>query len=329
MVRSPIKGYLSRFEAEEHDLIEAVISPVLTESRWVYSCGDLQTAAAFSFFGCPLPRSVRIAYIERLLLRDNCRKIIFRSRAGKDTLYNYGQIDNHQLLEKIAVVYPAIRKVPDSLIQFNDQDVMMLFSGDFFRKGGVNVVDAFERAQRIYGSIKLRLCCDPTIDFNTPNVALKAEYLEKISKNERIVLGRVSRADLVRNILPRTDIYLLPTYVEAFGFALLEAMAFGIPIISTTHFAIPEVVEHGVSGFLIDTSQFNCERLFRGYVVRRLPPDFREYVTEKLFKYLCQLIESAVLRRKLGMGGASIARTKFSFETRNKQMLEVYREALN
>jgi glycosyltransferase involved in cell wall biosynthesis len=231
----------------------------------------------------------------------------------------------------VTVVHPAIRKVHDDLIQFSDNvdDVILLFSGDFFRKGGVNVVDAFERAQQIHPSIKLRLCCDEKIDFNTRNTNLKTQYLEKISQNDGIMmLGRLERDEFINRILPSSDVLLVPSYVETFGFAILEAMAFGIPVISTNYFAIPEMVEHGVCGFLVDTRQFDCDRLFRGYVVNEIPSDFREYVTDSVFRYLCQLIESAELRRDLGMAGVRAARTKFSFETRNERMSEVYREAL-
>jgi hypothetical protein len=88
------------------------------------------------------------------------------------------------------------------------------------------------------------------------------------------------------------------------------------------------MIEHGVSGFLIDTSRFDCDRLFRGYVVDRLPRDFREHVTEHLFTYLSRLIESAELRRTIGLAALNTARSKFSFARRNEQMLQIYREAL-
>jgi glycosyltransferase involved in cell wall biosynthesis len=328
LIRSPIKGYLRHVEARDQDLIEAVLSPVLTTSRWVYSLDCFQAAAAYNLLGLPLPRFARVAWIKHLLLRDNFKKLIFWSKAAKDTLHTYGGIEDEELLRKATVVYPAIREVPDNLIQFNDRDVNILFSGDFFRKGGINVVDAFERAQKNYPSIKLTLCCDERIDFNTGNTALRAEYLNKIRRNIGIAFGRVPRDELVRNVLPRTDIYLLPTYTEAFGFAILEAMAFGIPVISTNHFAIPEMVEHGVCGFLINTDQFGHDRLFRGYIVNDIPTDFREHVTDSVFRYLSQLIESAALRRRLGMAGVRIARTRFSFDARNDKMLKVYREAL-
>jgi glycosyltransferase involved in cell wall biosynthesis len=239
-------------------------------------------------------------------------------------------VSDPQLLRKVEVVYPAIRKVEDEFIRFHDgsQGVSLLFSGDFFRKGGVNVIDAFERAQKLYPNLKLRLCCGESMDFNTPNLALREEYLRKIKANPGVMFGRATREELVRQILPHTDVYLLPTYTETFGFAILEAMAFGIPTISTNFFAIPEMLEHNVSGLLIDTSRYDCERLFRGYTVKEIPPDFREHVTEQLFRFMCSLIESVELRKRIGLAALETARTKFSFEVRNRIMLKIYREAL-
>jgi len=110
--------------------------------------------------------------------------------------------------------------------------------------------------------------------------------------------------------------------------ALVEALAFGLPIISTNHFAIPEIIEDGVSGLLIDTRRFDCDRLFSGYTVREIPPDFREYMTDAVYTHLCRLIESFDLRRSIGLAALDRARTRFSFDRRNARMLEIYRQAL-
>ena len=42
----------------------------------------------------------------------------------------------------------------------------------------------------------------------------------------------------------------MPSETESFGLAALEAMASGVPIIATNAGGLPEVIEHGVSGFL-------------------------------------------------------------------------------
>jgi glycosyltransferase involved in cell wall biosynthesis len=52
-------------------------------------------------------------------------------------------------------------------------------------------------------------------------------------------------------LLNECDIFILPSYNEGLPIAILEAMSYKMPIISTTVGGIPEVVENGVNGFLI------------------------------------------------------------------------------
>jgi glycosyltransferase involved in cell wall biosynthesis len=330
MTSSPIKGFFGHYEADGVDLIEAVLSPIHTKSRWLYSLAHFAEACAFDVAGVPLPRAMRVAYIKNLILRRNFKQLIFWSKAGYDTLGSYGGIDPGSLSGKATIVYPAVRGVPDDLVRFGNGDLRLFFSGDFFRKGGVHVVDAFERARRRYPGISLTVCCDERIDFNTSNRSLRAEYLNKLNTLPGIDnRGRISREVLMTEVYPDTDIFVMPTYVESFGMAIIEAMAFGIPVISTNHFAIPEIIEDEASGLLIDTTRFDCDNLFSGYTVRDIPSDFREYMTEAVFDRMCRLIESLELRRSIGQAALEVARTKFSFERRNAKVLEIYARALD
>jgi glycosyltransferase involved in cell wall biosynthesis len=331
LIHSPIKGFLRRYEAgPDNDLVEAHLMPVLTRSRWIGSFAAFIQATAFSLCGLPLPRAFRVAYIRHLLLRDNCRQVIFLSEAGRRTLHTYaGLSETDRLLRKVTVVHPAVRRVPDEQLQFRSGPVNFLFSGEFFRKGGVNVIDAFEEARRRHPAITLTLCCDEAIDFRTPNAALRAEYLRKIATLGGITLvGRVPREEFLTRYLPAADVYLMPTYVETFGMAVIEAMAYARPVVATKHFAIPEMITHGVSGLLIDNTAFNVERLFRGYIVDTLPDAFRELMTGQLLHYMCQLIESPELRHRIGAAALQVARSKFSFDTRNERMRAIYRQAV-
>ena len=54
----------------------------------------------------------------------------------------------------------------------------------------------------------------------------------------------------IDKILCFSDLFLLPSTTESFGLAALEAMASGVPVISSNSGGIPEVNIHGVSGFL-------------------------------------------------------------------------------
>ena len=74
----------------------------------------------------------------------------------------------------------------------------------------------------------------------------------------------------VEALLASSDIFMLPSEQEAFGLSALEAMASGVPVIATTRGGLPEVVEHGVSGFLHELGDVEA---MAGSAVRLLTDD--------------------------------------------------------
>ncbi|MDG1476339.1 MAG: N-acetyl-alpha-D-glucosaminyl L-malate synthase BshA [Vicingaceae bacterium] len=60
----------------------------------------------------------------------------------------------------------------------------------------------------------------------------------------------VGKVKDTERILAASDVFILPSESESFGLAALEAMAAKTPVISTNTGGIPEVNEHGISGFL-------------------------------------------------------------------------------
>jgi N-acetyl-alpha-D-glucosaminyl L-malate synthase BshA len=62
-----------------------------------------------------------------------------------------------------------------------------------------------------------------------------------------LFLGKVRDTS---HVLELADVFLLPSETESFGLAALEAMAVGVPVISSNTGGIPEVNTHGVTGFL-------------------------------------------------------------------------------
>lgn len=56
----------------------------------------------------------------------------------------------------------------------------------------------------------------------------------------------------IDKILSFTDLFLLPSETESFGLAALEAMAIGVPVISSNTGGLPEVNIDGMSGYLSD-----------------------------------------------------------------------------
>ncbi|MDM7951601.1 MAG: glycosyltransferase family 4 protein [Cyanobium sp. CZS 25K] len=65
------------------------------------------------------------------------------------------------------------------------------------------------------------------------------------------LLGALADDAEVRHWYRRSAVFCLPSIQEGFGIVFLEAMASGLPVVSTTATAIPEVVPHGRAGLLV------------------------------------------------------------------------------
>jgi len=84
-----------------------------------------------------------------------------------------------------------------------------------------------------------------------------AEWLAHDLKiNDRVhFLGKLDR---VNELLPLADLMMLPSALESFGLAALEAMACKVPTIATRVGGVPELIEDGVTGLLYSVGDVNA-----------------------------------------------------------------------
>lgn len=80
-----------------------------------------------------------------------------------------------------------------------------------------------------------------------PDRLLAERVCRELGIEKRVIFtGKIAETEKVLEIC---DVFLLPSETESFGLAALEAMAAGVPVISSNTGGIPEVNEHGFSGF--------------------------------------------------------------------------------
>jgi N-acetyl-alpha-D-glucosaminyl L-malate synthase BshA len=108
------------------------------------------------------------------------------------------------------------------------------------------IVDAVEIFAIVREKMKAKLVM---IGDGPDRPAAEAMARTKGIEDDVIFLGKQN--DVVAK-LGLADLFLLPSRLESFGLAALEAMACEVPVIATNAGGIPEVVEHGVDGYLVE-----------------------------------------------------------------------------
>lgn len=81
-----------------------------------------------------------------------------------------------------------------------------------------------------------------------PERALAEKISRRLGIKEKVIF--LGNSNEIEKILCFSDLFLLPSETESFGLAALEAMAFGVPVISTDTGGLPEVNIDGYSGYL-------------------------------------------------------------------------------
>ena len=166
------------------------------------------------------------------------------------------------------------------------------------KKGTVDLIRAFESVVRCFPGAILYLAGDGDAEGTRAQAAALG-----IEQNIRI-LGWV-RGEKKSELMSRASIFVLPSYFEGLPMSVLEAMAWGIPVVTTRVGGIPFAVTHEVEGLLIR------------------PGD-----TEALAGALVRLLGDPELRSAMGRAGRARARNQFSAEAILPQVRRLYWDVL-
>ena len=199
--------------------------------------------------------------------------------------------------EKIRIVYNG---VPDhGVSSYRTQDIIRITSmGLVGTRKGMDVL--LQALSMLPKQIEWRC----TIGGNGEIDRYK-QIARELGIGERIEFaGWVDEAK-VYAMLHEADIFVLASRYENQPLTILEAMAAGLPVISTLIGAIPEQVIDGVSGILIE------------------PGD-----AKALLEALLRLIEAPQTRQAMGQAGRLRYEENFSAKAFSENILSVYREAL-
>ena len=131
-------------------------------------------------------------------------------------------------------------------IKKKDEFSDLLYFGRIEHEKGIDILlKSFANVHQKFPSLKLHLIGEGNY----------LDYSKKLSKelniNSRTIFCGWKEKQEIQKIMSGCDLCVLPSRIESFGLTIAESMAAGIPVISTTAGAIPEIMKDGETGLLV------------------------------------------------------------------------------
>ncbi len=199
---------------------------------------------------------------------------------------------------RVDIVYNAAlrQEVPDR--SGRDTVTFALMGRMGKRKGVYDLLEAFKAIAPSHPQARLILAGDGEVD------EVRALVAEAGLEAQVEVPGWVSGPDAA-SVFQRADVYCLPSYNEGLPGSILEAMAVGLPVISTPVGGILEAVRHDSTGLIVEPGDIDA-----------------------IAKAVALLASDAELRERMAKASHSLFEEKFDLDAIVEQVMGIYGELL-
>lgn len=216
-------------------------------------------------------------------------------------------VASHASSAELVAMFPSLRPVvihnpTDERIGFVSESALaanysVLFMAALLPEKGIfDLLDAFSAVHASRPDARL-IICGKGRDADV-RIAVARRGLESVTE----MAGWVSGASRDR-YFAAAAVFCLPSRADTFAMANLDAMTAGLPVVSTTHGGIPEVVQDGVTGLLVEPGNVDA-----------------------LATAILTLLDDPRLRLRMGRAGHQVAETKFAVERMIDAFEKLYAE---
>ena len=221
-------------------------------------------------------------------LFEHADKVIVLSQLWKKYVNN-----TFHLGDKIQVIYnPCTTEILPE--KYTKQNIILYAGTVNKRKGYADMIKAFAKIASQYPNWKIVFAGNGEID----NGKKLAKELGIESQTQ--FLGWINGKDKDK-AFKEASIFCLPSYAEGFPMAVLDAWAYGLPVITTPVGGIPDIAKDGENLLLFHPG--DCD---------------------KLAIQMENLIKDKNLREKISEQSSILAKTKFNIKTINREISNLY-----
>jgi len=201
---------------------------------------------------------------------------------------------SEQYWNKSTIVHCAIDINKYAIANHIGQAKKLIFVGRLDTVKGVNVLlGIMPRLIAQYPDIELCLVGDGP----SRNMLEKAVKENNIQDNVKFLGYRTP--DEVSQLLSKSNIFVLPSFAEGLPVVLMEAMASGLPVVTTRIAGVAELVEHDYNGILVHAGD-----------------------EESLYNSIKKLVDDPQLRETMGARGHEKVKKEFNLETEVTKLAE-------
>lgn len=167
---------------------------------------------------------------------------------------------------------------------------ILFVGGDFVRKGGDLLLNIY--CQQFADQAELHLVTRQPPDHLPPNVYV---YTDLKPNDQRL-----------SDLYTQADLFVLPTRADLSSFVALEAMVSGCPVISTNIAGVPDIIQHGETGFVIAKDDATA-----------------------LAAHMQILLKNPQLRRDMGAKGRAVVERDFNAAINVPRILEAMKKTVD
>jgi glycosyltransferase involved in cell wall biosynthesis len=191
--------------------------------------------------------------------------------------------------EKVAVIPPGIDTelwdFPARVRQPGEAVNVLFVGGDFARKGGDTLLAAFRDLPASAPAHLHLVTQTPGVADGVPNVSVHH--------------GLTANSAPLRQLFAQADLFAFPTRGDCLPLAVMEAMAAGLPVVTTHVGALAEAVTHGQTGLVV-------------------PPDDPQALRDAIRL----LATDSPLRTQMGCRAREAARARFDAHTNYRRLID-------
>ncbi len=220
------------------------------------------------------------------------KKIVVPSNSSMDDIKDEFRVDKKKM-ERVMNGIDLNVFYPDSKIQKIPFKLVTVASADVPLKGLDYLLKALSDLAEVYSDISLSIIGEQKKGGHTERL------IKKLNLEKRVNFFSNLTQEELRKTYCEAELAIIPSLYEGFGFAAIEAMACGVPLISSSGGALPEVIKD--TGIIIP------------------PKNVKE-----IYNSVNYLLSSPHIAKELAEKGLQRANSKFSWTAIAKQLEKVY-----